>query len=149
MRILVALALGAVFGLGLYVGGMTDPGKVMGFLDIFGLWDPSLAFVMGGAVSVGLVAFRIAMKKERLFAGCSVQPSSRQTVDRQLFLGAAIFGVGWGLSGVCPGPAVFNLGVLDPQAVLFFLGMLVGMALEWALAFVGAVDGVRRAEQDG
>jgi uncharacterized membrane protein YedE/YeeE len=148
MRILIAFALGALFGLGLYVGGMTDPGKVLGFLDVPGNWDPSLALVMGGAVSIGLVAFRIVSIKETTLAGCSIQPRWAQTIDRKLLLGATIFGIGWGLSGICPGPAVFNLGLFDPQAVLFFLGMLAGMATEWALPFFGAID-VQGAEQDG
>jgi hypothetical protein len=149
MRTVIAFALGALFGLGLYLGGMTDPGKVVGFLDVFGTWDPSLAFVMGGAVSVGLVAFRIASKKGNRLAGCSIQPPSAQTIDRKLLLGSMIFGLGWGLSGICPGPAVFNLGLFDPQAALFFLGMLSGMAAEWALPFFGALDAAQGAEQDG
>lgn len=143
MRTVIAFALGVLFGLGLYLGGMTDPGKVVGFLDVFGSWDPSLAFVMGGAVSIGLIAFRIVSIRETRLAGCSSPPPSAQTIDRKLLLGATIFGLGWGLSGICPGPAVFNLGLFDLQAVLFFLGMLLGMATEWALPFFGALDSVQ------
>lgn len=148
MRIFLTSVLGALFGLGLYVSGTTDPGKVLGFLDIFGLWDPSLALVMGGAVLVGFFAFQMVEKKKIPLTGCSVQPSSIRAVDRQMLVGATIFGLGWGLSGVCPGPAVFNLGLLDPQAVLFFVGMLAGIALEGLLPFLGAFDSLRRVEQD-
>lgn len=133
MHIFLTFTLGALFGLGLYLGGMTDPGKVQGFLDIFGRWDPSLAFVMGGAVAVGLGAFQIAARWPKLFPVAATLPPPSRVVDLKTIGGAAIFGVGWGLSGVCPGPAVVNLGSFEPQFALFILGIAVGMAGERAI----------------
>jgi hypothetical protein len=149
MRLVLTFSLGSTFGLGLYLAGMTEPGKVLAFLDIAGLWDPSLAFVMGGAISVGLVAFRLASKRETSLLGYPVSRRSTQKVDRALLAGATIFGVGWGLSGVCPGPAIFNLGLFDPRALLFFLAMISGMALERVLPLLLTLSNVPTVEQDG
>ena len=124
--------IGLVFGLGLIVSGMTDPGKVLGFLDLAGLWDPSLALVMGGAVLVGLFAFTVARKRTTSVLGGVMQLPTARQIDRRLALGSIAFGVGWGIAGFCPGPAIVSLGTGEPKAVVFVLAMLVGMgAFEW------------------
>ena len=125
-------AIGLVFGLGLIVSGMTDPGKVLGFLDLAGLWDPSLALVMGGAVLVGLFAFTVARKRTTSVLGDPMQLPTERQIDRRLVLGSLAFGVGWGIAGFCPGPAIVSLGAGEPKAVVFVLAMLAGMgAFEW------------------
>jgi uncharacterized membrane protein YedE/YeeE len=126
MQIVIALLCGSVFGLGLVVGQMTNPAKILGFLDLLGLWDPSLAFVMGGAVAVGLVGFNTARK-----LGYIGRPPDR--LDLRLVLGSILFGVGWGLSGFCPGPAIASL-TMSREAVVFAIAMLCGMALVRNLA---------------
>lgn len=124
--------IGLVFGLGLIVSGMTDPGKVLGFLDLAGLWDPSLALVMGGAVLVGLFAFTVARKRTTSVLGGAMQLPTARQIDRRLALGSIAFGVGWGIAGFCPGPAIVSLGTGEPKAVVFVLAMLVCMgAFEW------------------
>jgi len=120
---------GLLFGLGLIVSGMTDPSKIIGFLDIAGAWDPSLAFVMGGAVLVGLVAFRFARRRTASFLGGAMHLPSARQVDRPLIIGSLAFGVGWGLAGYCPGPAVVAFGAGQEQAVVFVVAMIAGMAL--------------------
>lgn len=120
---------GLLFGLGLLLSGMTDPGKVLGFLDLAGLWDPSLAFVMGGAIAVGLFAFALARKRtEALLGGAMHLPKSGE-IDRKLVAGSVIFGVGWGLAGFCPGPALVSSAAGYTQALLFTAAMLAGMVL--------------------
>jgi len=118
---------GALFGTGLAVSGMTDPGRVIGFLDVFGAWDPALLFVMAGAVAV----YGIGMVVLRLFQNQNLKlPSTgSSSIDRQLVIGAAIFGVGWGLGGFCPGPALANLGALRIEALIFVPAMAMGMFL--------------------
>lgn len=124
-----ALLSGALFGLGLAVSGMTDPLRILGFLDIAGDFDPALLFVLGGAVTTTLVLFRFVLKRPApVFAG-SFQLSSLRTLDRPLLLGAALFGIGWGLAGYCPGPALVGLGVASPEALWFVPAMLVGILL--------------------
>lgn len=129
MNILFALFSGLVFGFGLIVSGMTDPAKVLGFLDLAGDWDPSLALVMGGAIAVGLVAFGIAKRRTVSFLGLPMQMPTARQIDRRLVLGGLTFGVGWGLAGICPGPALVLLGRGLPQGVIFVVAMLAGMAL--------------------
>lgn len=125
----IAFVSGALFAVGLAVGGMTRPGKVIGFLDVAGDWDPSLAFVMAGAVGVNLVLFRVILKRGRpLFAGAFHLPTKKD-LDARLVVGAAVFGVGWGLGGYCPGPIVTSLGTLALPALTVALGMALGMAL--------------------
>ena len=109
MHILSALIVGLVFGIGLIVSGMTDPSKVLGFLDLAGNWDPSLAFVMGGAILVGLLAFRMAGRRERSLLGEAMRLPTATRIDRRLVLGSLAFGAGWGLAGYCPGPALAAL----------------------------------------
>jgi uncharacterized membrane protein YedE/YeeE len=127
MQRLTEFAVGLLFGLGLIVSGMTDPGKVLGFLDLFGAWDPSLAFVMGGAVLVGLGAFAVAKRRTTSFLGGAMHLPQRRDIDRRLVVGSLTFGVGWGLAGFCPGPALVSLGALQPKALVFVLAMLAGM----------------------
>ncbi len=124
-----AFIAGLLFGLGLLVSGMANPAKVLGFLDLAGHWDPSLALVMAGAILVGLVAFRLASQRQRsLLAEPMRLPTSRD-IDRRLVLGGIGFGVGWGLAGFCPGPALVALGAGEMKAVVFVAAMLAGMAL--------------------
>jgi len=128
VRNLSALFCGLLFGFGLALSGMTDTAKVTGFLDIFGHWIPDLAFVMGGAVAVTVLAFRVVLRREApLFDQVFHLPGAKH-VDRPLVLGSALFGVGWGLYGYCPGPAVAALGYLDWQPFLFVAAMIAGMA---------------------
>lgn len=130
MQALVALIAGLVFGLGLMLSGMGNPAKVQNFLDIFGAWDPSLGLVMGGAIAVGLVAFAWAKQRKTALLGMPMQLPSSTIIDARLLAGAALFGIGWGLAGFCPGPAVMNL-VTGHAEVWWFVGaMLVGMALQ-------------------
>jgi uncharacterized protein len=132
MATLLALAAGLVFGLGLIISGMADPAKVLGFLDLAGAWDPSLALVMGGAIVVGLPAFALAKRRPRSLLGTPMQLPTATAIDRRLVLGSVAFGVGWGLAGFCPGPALVALGMLRWEALVFVLAMLAGMGLfEW------------------
>jgi uncharacterized protein len=120
---------GLLFGTGLIVSGMTDPGKVIGFLDLFGAWDPSLAFVMGGAIMVGVGAFALAKKRTTTFLGGALHLPKSNDIDKRLVVGGLVFGAGWGLAGFCPGPALVSLGAGEPKAAAFVLAMLVGMGV--------------------
>ena len=124
---------GLLFGLGLMLSGMTDPGKVLGFLDLAGAWDPSLALVMGGAIAVGLAAFAVAKKRTLTFLGGALYWPNNTAVDKRLVLGSLVFGGGWGLAGFCPGPAVVSLASGQPKAAVFVVAMLAGIAI-FALA---------------
>ena len=119
---------GLLFGLGLLLSGMTDPGKVLGFLDLIGPWDPSLALVMGGAIAVGVIAFALAKKRTVSFLGGAMRLPMSSQIDRRLIVGAAMFGAGWGLAGFCPGPALVSLASGQPKAAIFVVAMLVGMS---------------------
>lgn len=129
MQIFTALLAGLVFGLGLLLSGMADPAKVLGFLDLAGAWDPSLALVMAGAIGVGLPVFQYASKRRTTFSGAPLQLPLARQIDRRLVLGATLFGVGWGIAGFCPGPALVALGMGQGKAVVFVLAMLAGMAV--------------------
>jgi uncharacterized protein len=129
MQALSAFLVGLLFGVGLILSGMTDPSKVVGFLDLAGAWDPSLAFVMGGAVLVGLVAFRFARKRAKAFLGGAMHLPESRDIDRRLVLGSVVFGIGWGVAGFCPGPALVSLGAGQDKAVVFVLAMLAGMVI--------------------
>lgn len=127
MRIFGIFLAGLTFGLGLAVSGMTSPDKVMGFLDVTGTWDPSLAFVMGGAVLTATPLFALARRRARPFAGGTFDTPPTTPVDGRLLSGAAVFGIGWGLTGICPGPAIVDLAAA-PLAVAGFVGaMLLGI----------------------
>ena len=129
MRMIVALFSGALFGLGLAVSGMTNPAKVIGFLDLAGEWDPTLAFVMGGALLVTIPAFRLILGRQRpILAGDFALPT-KTSLDARLLGGAALFGVGWGLSGFCPGPAVVALTTGLTPVFAFVVAMVAGMVL--------------------
>ncbi len=129
MTILMAALAGLVFGLGLLVSGMADPQKVLGFLDIAGAWDPSLALVMGGAIALGLPGFALARRRSRSLLGAPMQLPARQTIDAPLLFGSALFGIGWGLAGYCPGPALVGTAAGLGSAAIFSAAMLAGMLL--------------------
>ena len=121
--------IGVLFGFGLIISGMSNPQKILNFLDITGNWDPSLIFVMGGAVLVGLGGFYLASKRTEAFFGGALHIPSRRDISRPLVIGALIFGAGWGIAGFCPGPAIVALGAGQMKALVFILAMLAGMAL--------------------
>lgn len=129
MGIVLSALVGLVFGLGLVVSGMADPAKVLGFLDLAGRWDPSLAFVMVGAIAVATPAFAIARRRERSLTGAPMQLPTARQIDRRLVLGSLAFGIGWGLAGFCPGPALVALGAGLAPAAIFVAAMLAGMGL--------------------
>lgn len=129
MERLSEFIVGLLFGLGLILAGMTDPSKVIGFLDLAGAWDPSLALVMGGAILVGVFAFGLARKRTTsMFGGAMQLPTSRD-IDKRLIGGSLLFGAGWGLAGFCPGPAIVSVGAGQPKAIVFTLAMLIGMVV--------------------
>jgi uncharacterized membrane protein YedE/YeeE len=132
MNIVASLLAGLLFGIGLIVSGMANPAKVLGFLDLAGAWDPSLALVMAGAVGVGLFTFGWAGRRKTTLLGEPLAlPASRQ-LDRRLLVGSLVFGIGWGIAGFCPGPALVAVGMGEFKAVLFVAAMLAGMAVfEW------------------
>ncbi len=128
MKALVVAGLsGALFGAGLVIAGMTQPGKVVGFLDVFGAWDPSLAFVMGGAIAVHVVAYRLRPRMAAPWSGGTWCLPTRRDLDARLLGGAAIFGLGWGLGGVCPGPGITALATGRAELLVFVGAMLAGM----------------------
>jgi uncharacterized protein len=127
LRAVYALLSGLIFGLGLIAGGMTDPAKVKGFLDLAGAWDPSLAFVMGGAIAVGVFAFAAARRRSRSLSGDPMEIPSSTVIDARLLLGGVLFGAGWGVGGFCPGPALVAAGSGLSQAWIFVVAMLAGM----------------------
>lgn len=129
MSRVIEFAVGLLFGLGLILSGMTDPGKVLGFLDLGGAWDPSLAFVMGGAIAVAFFAFAVARKRTHAFLGGAIELPETRGIDTRLLTGALVFGAGWGLAGFCPGPALVAAGAGHWQAALFTLGMVGGMVV--------------------
>lgn len=124
---LLSLLAGLLFGFGLIVSGLANPAKVLGFLDIAGLWDPSLAFVMGGAILVGLFAFAVARKRTLSFLGFSMRLPTNKHIDPRLVIGSMLFGLGWGIAGFCPGPALLALGAGEIKAVVFVASMVAGM----------------------
>jgi hypothetical protein len=143
MHILTSALVGLIFGLGLIVSGMANPAKVLGFLDLGGAWDPSLALVMAGAIAVGLFAFAAASQRRLSWLGHDMKLPDTRVVDRRLVLGSLAFGVGWGLAGFCPGPALVALGTGQIKALVFVLAMLGGMVLFESL------EGLRRARRAG
>jgi len=127
MRNGLALVVGLIFGLGLCLSGMSEPSKVLGFLDLAGAWDPSLAFVMGGAIAIGAPAFALARRRRVAWLGGDVELPKTRGIDAPLALGALIFGVGWGLAGVCPAPGIVDIGFFSPSAMVFVAAMAIGM----------------------
>lgn len=127
MATLSAFLVGLIFGIGLLVSGMANPEKVLGFLDLAGRWDPSLAFVMAGAIAVGVVAFGVAGKRSQTLLGAPLHLPTARTIDKRLIMGSTAFGIGWGLAGFCPGPALVGVGLLEPKALVFAMAMLIGM----------------------
>lgn len=132
MNLASAFIAGLVFGVGLILSGMTDPGKVIGFLDVAGSWDPSLAFVMGGAILVGVFAFALAQRRARSFLGGAMHLPRNRDIDLRLVAGSVLFGIGWGLAGFCPGPALVSFGSGVDQAAIFVAAMLAGMVFYFA-----------------
>ena len=126
---LSAFLAGLLFGLGLLLSGMGNPAKVLGFLDIAGIWDPSLALVMVGAILIGLIVFRVAGQRQNSLLNEPMRIPTRRDMDLRLVLGSLGFGIGWGLAGFCPGPAVMAVGAGESKAIVFVLAMLVGMAV--------------------
>lgn len=126
---LTSLLAGLVFGLGLIISGMANPAKVLGFLDVAGAWDPSLALVMVGANTVGLLAFALAKRRQTSLLGLRLQLPTSRHIDRRLLGGSLLFGLGWGVAGFCPGPALVALGMGQVKALVFVLAMLAGMVL--------------------
>ena len=129
MIVFASLLAGLVFGLGLIISGMANPAKVLGFLDVTGNWDPSLAFVMGGAIAVGVVAFAVAGRRTASLLGVEMRLPSARHVDRRLVAGSVLFGIGWGIAGFCPGPGLVSLGMGEVKALVFVAAMLVGMGV--------------------
>ncbi|HSV78373.1 MAG TPA: YeeE/YedE family protein [Ramlibacter sp.] len=127
MHRLIEFFVGLLFGWGLLLSGMTDPGKVQGFLDLFGAWDPSLAFVMGGAIAVGLFAFALAKRRTTTFLGGVLHLPTARHIDKPLVVGSLIFGAGWGLAGFCPGPGIVAMAAGEVKAAVFVAAMLAGM----------------------
>jgi len=130
LQSLVSLIAGILFGAGLVIGGMTDPGKVIGFLDLAGRWDPSLAFVMGAALCVTLPVFQFVVRgRARPVLGPRYYLPTRTDLDPQLLIGSVLFGIGWGIAGLCPGPAIANLASGAPEVLAFVAAMIAGMWL--------------------
>jgi uncharacterized membrane protein YedE/YeeE len=127
---LASFVCGLLFGVGLIVSGMTQPAKVLGFLDVFGTWDPTLAFVMAAALVVSFVGFRVARQRSKPVLAAVLLWPTRTDIGSPLLIGSALFGVGWGLVGLCPGPALVNLATLMPQVVVFVLAMAAGLVIK-------------------
>ena len=135
MFIFTSLLAGLVFGLGLILSGMANPAKVLGFLDVAGAWDPSLILVMAGAIMVGAFSFFVARQRAVSFIGAEMKLPSARKIDRRLVAGSALFGIGWGIAGFCPGPGLVSLGMGQPKALVFVIAMVAGIglfeAIEW------------------
>ena len=129
MRILFYIIVGLIFGAGLTVSGMVDPNKVLNFFDLFGTWDPSLAFVMAGGLAVNIVGYQVAKRMKKPILDMAFPTDIPTKIDRDLILGSALFGIGWGIAGFCPGPAIVALGALNIYPFVFVFAVLVGMAL--------------------
>lgn len=129
MQLILAFGIGLLFGLGLIVSGMTNPAKVQGFLDLAGAWDPSLLFVMGGAIAVAAIGFAFARRRRQALLGGPIRMPSATAIDRRLVLGSVAFGIGWGLAGFCPGPAIASLAAGSVKPLVFTAAMVAGMGL--------------------
>lgn len=142
MSFIVNLALGLLFGIGLVVSGMSDPAKVLNFLDLFGTWDPSLAFVMGGAVITAFIGYRLVFKQPKPMVGSCFHLPASTAIDRKTLVGSAIFGIGWGLGGFCPGPALTAATLGSAGAYVFLPMLFLGMWLARMAATRRAVAAV-------
>ena len=132
LKNIIGLLAGLLFGFGLLISGMTDPVKVQGFLDVFGAWDISLALVMGGGLIVAIVGFQLAKRQQTSWIGTSIDMLSKTVINKKLLIGAMLFGIGWGLVGICPGPGIVLLGTGQWQAYVFIPAMIVGMLVyQW------------------
>ena len=129
MNIAISLVVGLIFGLGLIVSGMGNPAKVLSFLDLAGMWDPSLMLVMGGAIAIGIVAFSTVGRRSASLLGTPILLPTARHIDPPLVVGSAIFGIGWGLAGICPGPGFILLGSGTAKGLVFIAALLAGMAL--------------------
>ena len=127
MRTLSALVIGLIFGLGISISGMANPAKVLNFFDIFGTWDPSLAFVMAGALAVNIPGYRLAFRRPAPVIEPRFQIPDKRVIDRRLVLGSATFGIGWGIAGFCPGGALPVISTLEPGVLVFIAALIVGM----------------------
>jgi uncharacterized membrane protein YedE/YeeE len=140
MKTIAGFVIGLVFGVGLVISGMSNPAKVLNFLDLFGTWDPSLAFVMGGAVLVTFIGYRLVQARPSPVFGEIFHMPTKMDVDGQLLTGSALFGVGWGLGGFCPGPALTAVPLLSTGIIAFFPALLIGM---WAGRMVPSLMATR------
>ena len=132
LKNIIGLMAGLLFGIGLLISGMTDPTKVQGFLDIFGAWDISLALVMGGGLIVAIIGEQLAKRQQSSWIGTLIELPSKTTINKKLLIGAMLFGIGWGLVGICPGPGIVLLGTGQWQAYVFIPAMIVGMLIyQW------------------
>lgn len=132
LKNIIGLLAGLLFGIGLLISGMTDPAKVQGFLDVFGAWDISLALVMGGGLIVAIVGVQLATRQQTSWIGTLIELPSKTTINKKLLIGAMLFGIGWGLVGICPGPGIVLLGTGQWQAYVFIPAMIVGMLIyQW------------------
>lgn len=127
MSIISAFIIGIIFGTGLIISGMIYPSKVIGFLDLAGNWDPSLGLVMLGAIITASVAFYFIRNRKQSYLGISIQLPKSKNIDKRLLIGGLLFGIGWGIAGICPGPAIVDLGTANSKVIVFFVAMLVGM----------------------
>ena len=150
MLVLAGLLCGFVFGWGLLISGMMQPAKVLAFLDVLGAWDPSLLVVMAAALAVGSAGYALVRPRPPMFAARHLWPD-KTTIDAPLVIGATLFGVGWGLSGLCPGPAIENLATLSPRLIVFVIAMALGMAAHdaWHRSRVAAAPSTLAAKADG
>jgi len=153
MIALASFGCGLLFGIGLLISGMTQPAKVLGFLDIFGQWDPTLAFVMMGAIAASSAGYALVRRANRPILVRQHLWPTRTDIDRPLIVGSVLFGIGWGLVGLCPGPAVENLATLSPPVIVFVLAMIAGMIAQdlWHFRSLStkAVEDVAQAISDG
>ena len=132
LKNIIGLLVGLLFGIGLLISGMTDPTKVQGFLDVFGAWDISLALVMGGGLIVAIIGVQLAKRQQTSWIGTLIELPSKTTINKKLLIGAMLFGIGWGLVGICPGPGIVLLGTGQWQAYVFIPAMIVGMLIyQW------------------
>lgn len=132
LKNIIGLLAGLLFGIGLLISGMTDPVKVQGFLDVFGAWDISLALVMGGGLIVAIVGVQLAKRQQTSWIGTSIDMPSKPVINKKLLIGAMLFGIGWGLVGICPGPGIVLLGTGQWQAYVFIPAMIIGMLVyQW------------------